>query len=196
MVLDGTDRGQAFTLEGIVAGLLVVIALLFAMQGVAVTPGAPGADVEPELRQQAVDLLDLAAADGSLDEQLRLWDDENGTFEGAVDDTEGYGTTVPDTAFGELINQTFTERGKVVNVVVEYAAADRPGSATEPLIYRGEPPSASTVATTTITLYSDQPLTSEGGEDTTLAEADTYPFANVDPDGPVHNVVTVRVVVW
>lgn len=194
-MMTDTDRGQAFTLEGLTAGLLVVVALLFALQGVTVTPGAPGADVEPELRQQATDMLDLAAADGSLDEMVRYWDPENETFVGAVDDEVGYGSTIPDTAFGDLINETFTERGKVVNVVIEYPHPDRPGTDSEPLIYRGEPPSASTVATTTVTLYDDQPLTGPNSSDTTLAEADTYPIPNVG-DGPLYNVVHVRVVVW
>lgn len=194
------DRGQAFTLEALVAGLLIVGALLFAMQAVVVTPGAPGADIEPEIRQQTVDLLDIAEEEGSLSEMVRYFDnDSSQTFSGAANPTVGYGSALPDTRFGTLINETFHQRGKVVNVIVEVPRADEVGSSTHRLIYRGSPPSASTVASTTITLYSNQTLTGPNGEDTTLetaAEEGTFPISNVDPDGPLHNVVHVRVIVW
>lgn len=190
-----SERGQAFTLEGLVAGIVVLVALLFALQSVAVTPGAPGADIEPEVRQEAIDFLDLAAADGSLDEQLRAWDPDNETFVGAPDGA-GYGATVPPTPFGDLLNETLYPQGKVVNVLIEVPNEDGPGTETVSLIYRGEPPSASTVATATITLFSNQTLTTEGYETTTIAEAAGYPIPNADPDGPLHNVVQVRVIVW
>lgn len=195
-----TDRGQAFTLEGLVAGVLILTALLFALQAVAVTPGTPGADIEPEIRQQTVDMLDIAEQEGALDEMVRYFDnDTTDTFHNATDSTVGYGSAVPDTRFGELLDETFHERGKVVNVIVEYSREDRVGTASERLIYRGAPPSASTVASSTVTLYSNQTLTGPGGEETTLAEAaeaGTFPIPNIDPDGPLHNVVHVRVIVW
>ncbi len=195
-----TDRGQAFTLEGVVAGLIILVSLLFALQGVAVTPGAPGADVEPELRQQTVDLLDLAEETGALDEMVRYFDNESGSgFYNATDTTVGYGSTVPDTDFGQLVEAAFHERGKVVNVILEYPREDDLGTAKTRLIYQGEPPSASTVATSTVTLYSNQTLTAPGGEETTLAEAvavGEYPIPDIDPGGPLHNVVHIRVVVW
>lgn len=200
MTEPNSARGQAFTLEALVAGLLVIGALLFAMQAVVVTPGSPGADIEPEIRQQTVDFLDITEHDGSLSEMVRYFDnDSSQTFAGADNPTTGYGSTVPDTRFGELLNNTFHQRGKVVNVLLEYADTGDVDSSTLRLIYRGSPPSASTVASTTITLYSNQTLTGPDGEETTLetaAEAGTFPIPNLDPDGPLHNVVHVRVIVW
>ncbi len=194
------DRGQAFTLEGLVAGLLIIGALLFAMQAVVVTPGSPGADVEPEIRQQAVDILDIASQDGSLSEMVRYFDnDSSETFAGAENPTVGYGSHLPDTHFGTLLNDTLYQRGKVVNVIVEYSTNGSVGTDTLRLIYRGSPPSASTVASTTLTLYSNQTLTGPNGNETTLeraTEAGTFAIPNVDPDGPLHNVVHVRVIVW
>lgn len=194
-------RGQAFTLEGLVAGLIVLVALMFALQGIVVTPGAPGADIEPEIRQQTADVLDLAEADGSLSEMVRYFDGDSqeATFAGARDPEVGYGSQVPNTSFGALLNETFHERGKVVNVVLEFPRENGTGTASIPLIYRGEPPSASAVASTTVTLYSNQTLTGPGGEETTLAEAaeeGSFPVPNLDPNGPLHNVVHVRVIVW
>lgn len=194
-----TDRGQAFTLEGLVAGLVLVAAIMFALQAVVVTPATPGADVGPDVRQQGTDVLDIAEREGALDDLLRNFNDNESTFAGAKDDVVGYGSEVPDGTFGELLDGAFVQRGQVVNVIIEFRAEDGIETETIPLIYRGEPPDAATVATTTVTLYSDQHLTGPEANDTTLAEASAegaYPIPNIDPDGPIHNVVTIRVVVW
>lgn len=202
------SRGQAFTLEGLVAGLILLTALLFAMQAVVVTPGAPGADVEPDIRQQAMDMLDIAEQEGALSEMVRYYNNDSNatTFAGARDSTVGYGSSVPPTRFGNLTAWTFRDRGKVVNVVIEYQRSSDPGNVSdeigsriERLIYQGAPPEAAAVASTTVTLYSNQTLTGPEGDGVTLAEAHEqgfYPIPNVDPDGPLHNVVQVRVIVW
>lgn len=201
-------RGQTFTLEGLVAGLILLTALMFAMQSVAVTPGAPGADVEPDVRQQAMDMLDVAEQQGTLSEMVRYFDNDSNatTFSGAENRNLGYGSDVPSTRFGDLVKWTFRDRGRVVNVLIEYRRVDDPGNVsedigtrTERLIYQGAPPEAAAVATTTITLYSNQTLTGPDGDGITLAEASErgfYPIPNIDPDGPLHNVVHVRVIVW
>lgn len=195
------NRAQAFTLEGLVAGLILLLALLFAMQAVMLTPGAPGVEGEPEVRQQTSDVLDIAERDGSLSELLRYYNAsaEEETFAHAVDQTVGYGSHLPPTTFGALINETFIQRGKVVNVIVEYQRADAVGTNSLRMIYRGDPPDRTTVASTTVTLYSNQTLTGPEGEEMELwaaADAGLYPIPDADPDGPLHNVVTVRVIVW
>ncbi|MFP4590706.1 MAG: hypothetical protein ACLFMX_01415 [Halobacteriales archaeon] len=195
------DRAQAFTLEALVAGLLVVAALLYAMQAVVVAPGIPGADVEPDIRQQATDAMDIAQREGAISEMVRYYNNSTSeeTFAHARGEDTGYGSGVPPTRFGELINQTFHQRGMVVNVDVQYQRPNATSTDTERLIYQGAPPDAATVATTTVTLYSNQTLTGPDGDNVTLAEAAStgaYPIHDVDPGGPLHNVVQVRVVVW
>lgn len=203
-----TSRGQAFTLEGLVAGLLILTALLFAMQAIVVTPGSPGADVEPDIRQQAMDMLDIAEQEGALSEMIRYYNNSvnETTFAHARDDLVGYGSDAPPTRFGDLTTWTFRDRGKVVNVVIEYQRVDDPGNVSDDigtrslrLIYQGAPPEAAAVASTTVTLYSDQTLTGPDGDGMTLAEASeegVFPIPNMDPDGKLHNVVQVRVIVW
>lgn len=194
-------RGQAFTLEGLVAGLLLLSAVLFAMQAVVVAPGIPGADVEPSIRQQTADTLEIAQREGALSEMVRFYnnDSEAETFAGATSPTIGYGSDVPDNRFGELVDAVFKDQGLVANVRLEYRSASGIGSDSARLIYRGSPPDAATVATATVTLYSNQTLTGPDGDDVTLAEAAEagfYPIKDIDPDGPLHNVVHVRVIVW
>lgn len=195
------DRAQAFTLEALVAGLLIVVALVFALQTVVVAPGIPGSDVEPAVRQQATDVLDIAHREGATDEMVRYFNNSTSeeTFAGARSADIGYGSTTPPTRFGELIDQTFHDRGRVVNVMVHYHRPNSTTVDTARLVYRGAPPDAATVATSTITLYSNQTLTGPAGDGLTLAEAaerDVYPIPDVDPDGPLHNIVQVRVIVW
>lgn len=197
----GDDRGQAFTLEALVAGLLVVVALLFAMQSVVVAPGIPGSDVEPDVRQQATDALDIAQHEGAVSEMVRYFNNstEEETFAHARSIDIGYGSDIPPTRFGEIVERTFHQRGMVVNVEIAYHRNESTTVDTTRLIYRGAPPDAATVATSTVTLYSNQTLTGPDGDGLTLAEAHeagVFPMPDIDPDGPLHNVVQVRVVVW
>lgn len=195
------DRAQAFTLEALVAGLLIVVALLFALQSVVVAPGIPGSDIEPDVRQQATDTLDIAHHEGALNHMLRYYNNSTAeeTFAGARSADIGYGSDVPPTRFGELIEDSFTNRGMVVNVIVNYHRPNSTVVDSDRLVYRGAPPDAATVATSTVTLYSDQHLTGPAGANRTLGEAaadGTYPIPDVDPDGPVHNIVELRVIIW
>lgn len=195
------ERAQAFTLEALVAGLLIVVALLFALQSVVVAPGIPGSDIEPDVRQQATDTLDIAHREGDLNHMMRYFNDttDEETFAGARSDDIGYGSDVPPTRFGDLIERSFTDRGMVVNVIVHYHSPTSTLVNSDRLVYRGAPPDAATVATSTVTLYSDQQLTGPDGDNRTLAAAaanGTYPIPDIDPDGPVHNVVEVRVIIW
>ena len=58
------DRGQAFTLEGVVAAMMVLIALLFALEAVLVTPittGAVDEGTQSRLGAEASDVLRITA---------------------------------------------------------------------------------------------------------------------------------------
>lgn len=203
------NRGQAFTLEGLVAAVLLLTAVLLALQTVVVTPST-GGDVDQEtrmeLRQQANDVLSVSADAGELSYLVRFW---NGsptelTFAGAENPTEGY-LGPPPGQFGELLDTTFRQEGHSYNVYVEYRAAADP-SRTERLrmVYRGRPDDAAVAASYRVTLYDNMTLTApgEGGRelwqydtDPRDGDGDYYPIPNA-VDGPVYNTVEVRIVVW
>ncbi len=223
-----SDRAQAFTLEGFVASVVVLTAVLFALQSIVLTPTTSGSidqSVQSQLRQEANDILVANAHNGSQDLSylVRHWDgfNTNVTWAGGIDETIGYGSTTPPTAFGAQLNQTFTQRGRVYNVVIEYRTPDAPNeSETRRIVYRGVPPDNAVVTTYTVTLYDNQTLTGPNSDQSMTLEQydqeqdsdrgyfpipDAFNNSQIDQpagsenwneDSPIYNVVEVRVIVW
>jgi len=208
-----TDRrGQAHTLEGVVGGLLILIAVLFALEAIIITPTTSGAvdpGVREELRDQGDDILAITAENETLglSQMVRYWDQSDRTFAGeaAVNPRIGYGANHPPGAFGEMLNQTFTSRSRQYNVELRYQGknvTDERGRLR--MVYRGEPSEGAVVASHRVTLYDNQSLSGPYAENAELWEYSTnatnnedgyYPIPNAI-DGPVYNVVEVRVIVW
>jgi hypothetical protein len=203
------DRGQAYVLEGVLGALLVVIAILFAVQTSVLTP-TTGGGVTPETRSQlqttADDLLVVSATNGTpgLAAQVRRWDPGNRSFAGARGPRSGYTADGPPGDFGTLLANTFSETGRRYNVAVRYRAAEGPDAGTVYMVYQGDPPESAVAATHTVTLLDNMTLTGSAATSTELWEYDANATDNDDGyypipdavDGPVYNVVTVRVVVW
>ncbi|MEF8784922.1 MAG: hypothetical protein V5A45_03235 [Haloarculaceae archaeon] len=203
-------RGQAYTLEGVVSALILLSAVLFALQALIVTPTTSGTvdpDVQSDLRQQSNDILVTTAANDEFDLStlVRYWDQSDQTFYNATNARVGYGSRVPPEIFGTLLSETFSERSRLYNVEMRYLAANSTERrASTPIVFQGDPSENAIVATYTVTLYDRQTLTSPTAGDVSLAELDTnktdgddgyYPVPNA-VDGPVYNVVEVRIVVW
>lgn len=199
------DRAQAYTLEGVIGSLLLLTALLFSMQSVALTPatdGAVDASVRAELQGQAADALATSAERGSLSRTVRYWNNSTTerTFAGARRPSVGYGNATPPTTFGETLERTFADGGRRFNVEVRFlTGADSSGRESVQLVYRGVPGEDAVVATRTVTLYDDDELTGPGTDGETVAAAHrrgSYPVPDAAPDSPVYNLVEVRLVVW
>lgn len=204
------ERAQAYTLESVIAALLLLSAVLFALQALIVTPTTSGTvdpDVQSDLRQQANDVLVTTAAEDDFDlsATVRYWDQGDQTFFNATNNVTGYGSSPPPGVFGTLLEETFGERSRQYNVNITYLSnnSSQPRENT-PMVYRGEPSENAVAATYTVTLFDQQTLTSPTAGDVELHELDTnstdgddgyYPIPNA-VEGPVYNVVEVRVIVW
>lgn len=210
------DRGQAYTIEGVLGGFVILIAVLFALQSVVVSPttgGSVNTEVKADLRQQASDALVTAAQNDSFDlsAMVRYWDQGNRTFRGALNPEVGYGRAPPPANVGTLLEEGFTARGWTYNLRLRYLGAENGSGAdgepeTMPVVYRGEPSDDAVAASYRVTLYDNQSLTTAGPEtrspelwqiDTEPTDGDDgyYPIPNA-VEGPVYNVVEVRVIVW
>lgn len=211
--LRGDTRGQAFTLEGVLAGLLVLLALLLAFQAIVLTPTTAGtvdAQLKQQLGRQAADLLRAAEANGSLRRSVLAYNNSSGTF---YDPTPadgdpfprpdvGYGPETPPGVLGGMLNNTLDRRGYAYEVLVTYRTSpDDPGE-TDRIAYadEGVPTGNAATAQVSFVLYDDMVVTLPG-DDRTLAELRDAPDSafyapDIDPDGPLYNVVTVTVVVW
>lgn len=201
------DRGQAFTLEAVIGSVIILSAVLFAIQAIIITP-TTGGTVDPEIRSQvqteADDVLTLAAQNETfgLSEYVRYWSRNRLAFVGAVNREIGYGTRKPPKTLGRMLNQTFESRGRTYNIVLRYQNASA-GTETSRMVYRGEPSDNAVTATRRVTLYDNQTLTGPNATRVELTDLGTnitgnrgfYPIPNA-VEGPVYNVVEVRLIVW
>lgn len=190
-------RGQAFTLEGIAAAVLLLASLVFALQVAAVTPNS-GSTANPNVGTQqawvASDLLAEAAASDSLRASLLHWDDDAETFHGAS--SYGYYIERLPTTFGADLETHLYDRGFTYNVDVAYATQSGGLDRLE-LVNRGTPSDDAVRVVQYVTLYDDDELRNSDGSlsGTTLSDASFY-ATDVDPTSPVFNVVRVEVTVW
>lgn len=190
-------RAQAHALEGIIAALVVLLGLFFALQAVTVTPltaSLAQEHVADQGQAAATGTLTAAQENGELRSTLLYWNSSERDFHG----TTGQGFYVaggPPTAFGGMLNESFDPRRLVFNVNLVYAdsSGDRQRRA---LVRSGEPPADVVVATRTVTLYDDDRLRDASGEPTgTRLENGSY-FAPDIGDGEIYNVIEIEVVVW
>ncbi len=197
-----TERGQAHTLERFIGAMVVLMAVLFAVQSVVITPTTGGAvdrTVQSQLQTEAQDALVVADSEGDLSEMARHWNvtDDGVTFANATALGDGEYTTdefQSEFLLGTILGERFGSQGQNYNVVL----VGQGGEETT-LVYQGQPSSSAFTASYTVTLYEDQHLTAPGNEQDTLEEAAEEagdpPIENAG-DGPVYNVVEVRVIVW
>ena len=205
-----TDRGQAYTLEGFISAMIVLMALLFALQSIVITPTTGGlADrtVEAQMQQETQDALMIAAtADEdkkNLSEMIRYWDHEDEEFQNADDNGQGdyQATSDSDSEFydefvlGEIMVDRFTESGMSYNVELVYWNGSQGEYESEDLVYQGE--SESVTASYTVTLYKNDSLTTDSNMNISDEDAN-YPIppANDDEDAVIYNVVEVRISIW
>jgi hypothetical protein len=199
------DRGQAYTLESLIAALLLVTAVLFALQSVVITPTSAGLqdrDVQAQQGQIASDLLVTAANDGELSRLVRFWDCSDGGFStdddaGVWAEDGGYQTdTVPVQDFGETLNHTF-DAGTRYNVELVYAN-DSGGQDVSQIVYQGTPGDDVVTASYTVVLTDGQRVTGRDAGTQTLTSGCSDPAIPelTGGSGNVYNVVEVRVVLW
>lgn len=190
------DRGQAHTLEGIAAALLILSSVVFALQVTAVTPltaSTASQHVETQYRGASQGVLASAAADDLLRPTLLYWDATNATFYDATID--GYYVEGPPTAFGTFLEDTYDEAGVAYNVDLTYVAAD--GSLRQrELVHGGEPSDTAVTATRTVALYDADRLRTRSHGRSNETVSDVAYFAPDAYDGHLYNVVVVEVTVW
>jgi hypothetical protein len=202
------DRGQAYALEAVVASLVLLGGLVFALQATAVTPLSASTSSQHIENQQAATaegVLTAAAANDSLRAAVLNWNHTDGSFHGAEVNQSYHTNDAPENEFGRLLSRAFDGRGIVYNVYVHYhedrdddgVIEDR---STQRMVYRGEPTDNAAAASRMVTLYDDDVLyNASDAPNGTLVSESTFYAEDVTDGGSntaVYNVVTVEVVVW
>lgn len=202
-------RGQAHTLEAITAALLVLSAVVFALQVTAVTPltgSTSSQHIENQQTELAEGLLTAEDRNGTLREALLFGNKSTGEWRFHDASEDGYTSGGPPTAFGTALDETLLDRGIAFNVYVGYPSSNTTGhldvdNATRQsvqLVNLGEPSDHATTATRLVTLYDSDRLRKEDGSAsaTTVGDGGLYATHDVSPETDVYTVVEVEVVVW
>lgn len=195
-----TDRGQAHTLEAFVAALLLVSAVLFALQATAVTPlsaSTSNQHIENQQRAEANDVLAIAAERGDLEAAVLCWDESQGGFNGSSLPTGAYSDGIEqDTAgcgsFGAMLEETFGDRQVAYSVHIIYQNSTAQ-TKRQPLISMGDPSDSAVAASRTVPLFANDRVLA--GEQTRLDETSLYQEDRPDQMS-YPTQVTVEVVVW
>ena len=189
-------RGQAYTLEAVIASVLLVSSLVFALQVTAVTPlsaSTSNQHIENQQRASASGVLTAAQEAGALKDAVLYWNDSEGEFHNVTGQREYY-TSDPPNDFGNIIKRAFAGRGLAVNVLIHYNESKEPTR----MVYRGAPSDNAVSASRTVTIYDDDNLTAPPSDQTTVGNASE--FKNAVPGdasgNSVYNVVRVEVTVW
>jgi len=207
------DRGQAHTLEGVIAGLVLLSGLVFALQATAVTPlsaSTSSQQITNQLQASAGGVLAAAAdkpTDGPsmLKRAVLFWGDrgdDTDAFRGA-DNEDFYTSDTPSNQFGDLLRRTFDDQGIAYNVYVVYQRTDG-SQVRQRMIYRGDPSDNAVTASRLVTLYDDDELYADNNPEDGVAEStgigikdsNFYAPDVARPNVVVHNLVEVEVVVW
>lgn len=212
--LPGSDRscgrGQAHTLEAVVAAVLLIGSLTFALQVTAVTPLSASTSSQHIENQQAATaegVLAGAIEDGSLRRGLLYCDpagDRDPVFNSTGDDP--YYVDAPTinhsgnlTGFGERLEAAFGERSIAYNVVLVYEQGGT--TVRREMIYQGTPSDNAVTASRTVALFDADSLSRPVDNTTleatgnTLADGTCYGSDSV-AGGSLHKVVKVEVIVW
>ncbi|RQG89837.1 hypothetical protein EA462_07410 [Natrarchaeobius halalkaliphilus] len=191
-------RGQIHALEGILAAVLLVLSLVFALQVSAVTPmteSTSSQHIENQQRAVGQGLLEAAAEDGSLKTALLYWDNDAETYHGSNEDHRYTSGLPDDLRLGSELRRTITERGIAFNLHVNYVDDGEISSRT--LVTQGEPSDHAVTVTETVTLFEDDTLFDSSGDptDVTLQDAEEFYVPN-EADGALYNVVEIELRLW
>jgi len=195
---DRDESGQAHTLEGVVAALILLSAVIFALEMTAVTPlSASTSSQHLENQQEATarGVLASAAETDALERAVLFWNTSAERFW----NTSGlgyYASGPPPNELGRMLNRSFDSRGIAYNVFVVYQD-DEGERDSRRLIYQGRPSDNAVSAARSVTLFDNDPLYDHESvaTGTTVSATGDY-FAPDASPGSVYNVVRVEVVVW
>lgn len=193
------NRGQAHTLEGVVAALVLLSGLVFALQVTAVTPLSASTSnqfIENQQHATAEGVLATAEETGALQRAVLFWDADADRFHNASD-LNFYTAGGPPNDFGGMLNRTYDDEGVAFNVYYRYVDANGNVNRVR-MVYRGEPSDNAVTASRLVTIRDGDVLYAHNGTATSVnvtAEGNLY-MPDADAGSGIYNVVKVEVVAW
>ncbi|AWB26242.1 DUF7288 family protein [Halococcoides cellulosivorans] len=205
------DRAQTYTLEGVFGAALIVLAIIFAMQAVSVSPqsGSLGSQqVAEDRRATAEGILDVAQEEGALKEATLFWNESDENFPYVPPNEDFYAggrnthpnedISPPEIALGEILDE-YSGNARV-NVNLYYMEGGE--RELQRMVYQGAPASGAVSASTTVALMDNDEIIHANGSAgaMTVKSVDDSFYAPDAASGAgssaFYNTVTVEVTLW
>jgi hypothetical protein len=188
-------RGQVMTLGAVVAAVLLMTGLLYA---ISVSPSSGERDVVEQLNnkqneERVSDFVAVADKTGALKHAILSWNDGVSNWVGTPG--SGYHTRLPTSyELATPLDRIFATKGIAYNIEIEYTTST--GSTNiQRLVYQGTPGHHATVATTTYSLSDDTNLVGPSSGQT-LKSASSYFAPDANPNSQRYNTVRVIIITW
>jgi hypothetical protein len=188
-------RGQMMTLGAVVASLLLMAGLLYAMS---VTPSTAERETVDQLNtkqheERVSDFVQVGKETGAFRAAILSWDDSSGNWKG--NPSSGYHTRLPSSyELQTPLESVFESQGIAYNIEIEYVTSGG-GTSVRRLVYQGTPGPDAAYATTTVTLSDDDSLVGPSSGQT-VSSSSSYFAPDASPDGNTYNTVRVVVIAW
>jgi len=212
----GDDRGQAYTIEGIIGAIVVVSALVLGLQAVDIAPWTDDSTERQteSLRVQIQDVLDAANDRDALRTAATCIDGDGTPRPHPAVAAGGAANNTERAVFGTLLNRTLDENNQRYSVYLDYPNGTELN--TTAITQDQDVTRSSVTVTRQIPLFDSDPVLefdsdagecvtvqspSNPAESETLGERnrtapDTIYLDNQDDDSELYAVVKIRVVAW
>jgi len=193
------ERGQAYTLQGVLGAILVASSLILGLQMVSIEPWtSDGTEQGTEIRTGVVDSLEIAQDREALSTAATCLGGSDG-------ETPNPGLVATDPAvaeFGRILENTIDDSNSVAIYIDYPESGDIEEVAVGPDV---QPTSSSVTVTRQVPLYDSDPvLTLDAGSERCVRTADNLSsidsgdiyLENQDPNSDLYAVVQIRVVAW
>lgn len=200
-----TDRGQAHTTEAVVASVLIILAVLFALQTTTVTPFSSTTTdkhLENQERESVGNTIEIGHSNGDLKQTLLNWNgpdtnNEEAGFAGRQNPNEtSYYTSIDaDTAFLNHLSNSIDTTQTAYNInLVYYNSTNETRS--QRLLRTGSPSDNVISVRKPIVLHDTDTLTTAQSVELQDADSDRFYIDDLNSSTAIYNYVEVEVVVW
>lgn len=205
---NATNRGQAHTTEAVVASVLIILTLLFALQTTTVTPFSSTTTdkhLENQERETVGNAIEIAHSNGDLKQTLLNWNgsdttNEEAGFAGRENPNESsyYTNMDADTAFIDQLSDSIDTTQTAYNIDLVYYNHTNDAEQTQRLLRTGSPSDNVITVRRPILLHDTDTLTTD--QSTELEETNNDEFYINDlhssDSTATYNYVEVEVIVW
>lgn len=200
-----TNRGQAHTTEAVVASVLIILTLLFALQTTTVTPFSSTTTdkhLENQERETVGNAIEIAHSNGDLKQTLLNWNGSDTTneepgFAGRENPNESsyYTSMNADTAFINQLSKNIDTTQTAYNIDLTYYNSTNE-TETQRILRTGSPSDNVIAVRKPVVLHDTDTLTTDQSKELIDATGDQFYIDDLNSSTATYNYVEVEVVVW